>query len=91
MVRTWWGCYLLAGLARMRPSDPGHRCQVHGDKPFLERLCLVGVQSQPPLPPAADRWASGGPRETPSGASQTRLVWGLIGAGRCPILPRAVS
>lgn len=28
-----------------------------GDKPFLERLCLVEMQPEPPLPPAAARWA----------------------------------
>lgn len=38
-------------------SDPNQPVRCPGDKPFLGRLCLVGMQPESPPPPAVDWWA----------------------------------
>lgn len=64
-LRTHWGTgrlgghrrewHLLAGLTVYFALIPLTTVRCPGDKPFLERLRLVGMQPQPPSPPAADK------------------------------------
>lgn len=45
------------GAVRTLLSNPSQPVRCPGDKPFLGRLCLVGMQPQSPPPPAVDGWA----------------------------------